>query len=66
MVCWEKILPHVVAHPSLGLDLKAILRAYQRAYPGAMFSGCGGGYLLVASLESVPGAFRVNIRTGSP
>jgi hypothetical protein len=27
-----------------------------------MFSGCGGGYLLVASREPVPGAFQVTIR----
>jgi hypothetical protein len=28
-----------------------------------MYSGCGGGYLLVASDEAVPGAFKVNVRT---
>jgi hypothetical protein len=28
-----------------------------------MFSGCGGGYLLVASKDAVPGALKVNIRT---
>jgi hypothetical protein len=27
-----------------------------------MYSGCGGGYLFVASDEPVPGAFRVNVR----
>jgi hypothetical protein len=27
-----------------------------------MYSGCGGGYLIVASTEPVPGAFRVNVR----
>jgi hypothetical protein len=62
MVCWEIILPHVVSHPKLGLNLKALLRAYQGGYPGAMYSGCGGGYLLVASNRPVPGAFKVNIR----
>ena len=66
MVCWEKILPHVIAHPTLRVDLKAILRAYQSRHPGAMFSGCGGGYLFVASNEPVPGAFHVNIRTTRP
>jgi hypothetical protein len=63
MVCWERILPHTVRHRTLRLDLKAILRAYQRDYPGAMYSGCGGGYLFVISRDPVPGAFRVNIRT---
>jgi hypothetical protein len=64
MLCWEKILPHVVAHPLIKLDLKKILKVYQKHFPGAMFSGCGGGYLLVASKEPVPGAFKVNVRTG--
>jgi hypothetical protein len=62
MVCWEKILPCTVRHPAIKLDLKAILRAYQRCYPGAMYSGCGGGYLFVVSKEPVPGAFQVAIR----
>lgn len=64
MLAWEKILPHTVSHPTIKLDLKAILRAYQNAYPGAMYSGCGGGYLFVASNEPVPGAFKVNVRLG--
>ncbi|MGA2866511.1 MAG: hypothetical protein ABSF95_18715 [Verrucomicrobiota bacterium] len=63
MVCWEKLLPHTVRHPVIQVDLKGILRAYQRHYPGAMYSGCGGGYLLIVSREPVPGAFRVTIRT---
>jgi hypothetical protein len=42
--------------------LKAILKVYQKHFPGAMFSGCGGGYLLVASERPVPGAFKVNVR----
>jgi len=63
MLCWEKLLPQVVAHPLIKLDLKAILKVYQKHFPGAMFSGCGGGYLLVASKEKVPGAFQVTVRT---
>ena len=63
MKCWETLLPHVVRHPLIKLDLMALLLAYQRSYPGAMFSGCGGGYLIVASDKPVPGAFRVRVRT---
>ena len=63
MVCWEKLLPHTVHHPTLQVDLVGLLRAYQACYPGAMYSGCGGGYLLVASRDPVPGAFRVKVRT---
>jgi len=62
MLCWEKLLPHTVSHPSLNVDLRAILRAYQHEYPGAMYSGCGGGYLLVVSERPVPGAFHVDVR----
>jgi hypothetical protein len=65
MACWDHILPDVVRHPALRADLVPILRAYQAEYPGAMYSGCGGGYLVVASEEPVPGALRVTIRTGS-
>ncbi len=63
MKCWETLLPHVVRHPALRVDLMPILKAYQRQYPGAMYSGCGGGYLIVVSEKLVPGAFKVNVRT---
>jgi hypothetical protein len=66
MVCWEHILPHTVRHPAVKVDLKAILESYQEHYLGAMYSGCGGGYLLVAANESVPGAFKVNVRVAIP
>jgi len=42
--------------------LPGLLKAYQKQYPGAMFSGCGGGYLLVVSKEPVPGALKVTVR----
>jgi hypothetical protein len=63
MKCWAAILPHVVRHPFIKLDLMALLKAYQRQYPGAMYSGCGGGYLIVASDKPVPGSLKVNVRT---
>jgi hypothetical protein len=62
MKCWEILLPHVVRHPLLRVDLIPILCAYQQQYPGAMYSGCGGGYLIVVSNKPVPGAFKVNVR----
>ncbi len=65
MLCWEKLLPHVIAHPLIQIDLKAILKIYQSRFPGAMLSGCGGGYLIVASETPVPGAFQVNVRTSN-
>jgi hypothetical protein len=62
MKCWATLLPDVVQHPLIKVDLLALLKAYQRRYPGAMYSGCGGGYLIVASEEPVPGALQVNVR----
>lgn len=63
MNCWERMLPHVVKHPSIEIDLVALLRSYQSQYAGAMYSGCGGGYLYVVSDQPVPGAFKVVVRT---
>jgi hypothetical protein len=64
MECWEALLPHVVRHPAITIDLMQLLGYYQSRYAGAMFSGCGGGYFFVVSDEPVPGAFRVNVRIG--
>ena len=62
MQCWEAILPHTIAHPTITIDLKAILAWFQARYPGAMYSGCGGGYMIVVSEEPVPGSLRVKVR----
>ncbi len=62
MECWEAILPHTVRHPTVSVDLPAILGYYQSQYPGAMYSGCGGGYLYVVSEEPVPGSIRITVR----
>ena len=62
MRCWETLLPHTVAHPTITTDLKGILAHYQAHYPGAMYSGCGGGYLFVVSEQPVPGSFQIQIR----
>jgi hypothetical protein len=65
MECWVALLPHTVHHPTLAVDLKKLLCVYQSRYPGAMYSGCGGGYLFVVSDEPVPGAFKVKVRLDS-
>jgi hypothetical protein len=62
MRCWEAILPQVVRHPCITTDLMGLLGYYQSRYAGAMYSGCGGGYLFVVSEEPVPGAFTVQTR----
>ncbi len=61
--CWDALLPHTLAHPAITIDLKSLLGWYQARYDGAMYSGCGGGYLVVASKEVVPGSSRVSVRT---
>ncbi len=66
MKCWEAILPQTVRHPALSADLIRILEHYQARYPGAMYSGCGGGYLYIVSAEKVPGTVGVRVRTGGP
>ena len=60
--CWDALLPNVHAHPTIKVDLRALLSAYQAASHGAMFSGCGGGYLIVASESEPPGSFQVSVR----
>jgi hypothetical protein len=64
MRCWESLLPHVVRPPSSPVDLAGVLRHYQDRSHGAMYSGCGGGYLYVVSEEPLPGSFGVQVRTG--
>lgn len=65
MKCWEALLPHTVQHPAISLNLMWILTYYQSKYAGAMYSGCGGGYLYVVSETPVPGSLRVNVRTAT-
>jgi len=65
MAAWEALLPCIVRHSTLKVDLCGLLEHYQKHYPGAMYSGCGGGYLYVASDRPVPGAFHVQIRVGN-
>lgn len=63
MRCWEAILPQTVCHPGLTVDIRGVLSFYQSRYPGAMYSGCGGGYLMVVSEEPVAGSLKVQVRT---
>ncbi len=64
MKCWETLLPHTVRHPTITVDLMGLLGHYQSRSAGAMYSGCGGGYLLVVADEPVPGASRITVRLG--
>jgi hypothetical protein len=65
MDSWEKVLPQTVRHPLIKVNLMEILKYYQNKYAGAMYSGCGGGYLYIVSEGPVPGASHVQVRTNS-
>lgn len=62
MQCWETLLPHTVRHPTIRINLLAKLREHQSCYAGAMYSGCGGGYLYAASDEPIPGSLQIKVR----
>ena len=59
---WDAILPQVYAHPTITLDLLGLRAAYASEHAGAMFSGCGGGYLVVASETPPAGSSRIAVR----
>jgi hypothetical protein len=59
---WQAILPRIFEHPTIEIDLWGLLAAYAHDYPGAMLSGCGGGYVIVASVKAPPGSSRVTVR----
>jgi hypothetical protein len=63
MLAWMTLLPCTVRHRTVTVDLEGILAWYQAEYGGAMYSGCGGGYLFVATDREVPGSFRIRVRT---
>jgi hypothetical protein len=66
MLAWEVLLPATLRDPLIAPDLLALLAHYRAEFGGAMYSGCGGGYLFVATDRPVPGSFgfRVRLRGG--
>ncbi len=62
MAAWDALLPATLRHPLLAVDLAGLLAHYRREYGGAMYSGCGGGYLYVATERDVPGSFGFRVR----
>lgn len=63
MLAWEALLPQTLRHPVVSVDLPGLLDFYRGRYGGAMYSGCGGGYLFVATQEEVPGSIGFRART---
>ena len=62
MGAWEALLPATLRHPLVQVDLVGLLDFYRKEYGGAMYSGCGGGYLFVATDRPVPGSFGFRVR----
>ena len=60
---WHALLPNVYVHPTISADLRGLLAGYAAKYPGAMYSGCGGGYIIVASEDPPAGSSRISVRT---
>jgi cytidyltransferase-like protein len=58
LLSWRKILPLTV--PDWVLD--EIERKYLPNYPGAITSGSGGGYVMIASDKPVEGAIKIKVR----
>ena len=58
LVSWKKILPLTVPD----LVMKELETKYFTEYPGAITSGSGGGYIIVASDKEVQGAIKIRVR----
>jgi len=58
LIAWKKILPLTVPDDIM----KEMETIYFTKYPGAITSGCGGGYIIVISENEVPGEFRIKVR----
>jgi len=58
LISWKKILPLTVPDDIM----KEMETNYFSNYPGAITSGCGGGYVIVASEKAVPGAIKIKVR----
>lgn len=57
-LAWKKILPQTVPD-----DILEIMeRDFWKAYPGAITSGSGGGYVIVASDKTVKDGIKIKIR----
>lgn len=61
-LAWRAILPNIYEHDTIKGDLWGLLEGYMAQYPGAMQSGCGGGYIIVASEEPPAGSSRITVR----
>ncbi len=57
-ISWKKILPLTIPD----WVMKEMETKYFPYYPGAITSGCGGGYVFVVSEKAVEGAIKIKVR----
>ena len=57
-LAWRKMLPYTVPD----WVMNEMEKKYFPNYPGAITSGSGGGYALVASEKEIEGAFRIKVK----
>jgi cytidyltransferase-like protein len=58
LISWKKILPLTVPD----IIMKEMETKYLNNYPGAITSGAGGGYVIVASEKEIKGAIKIKVR----
>jgi cytidyltransferase-like protein len=58
LIMWKKILPLTVPDDIF----KEMETNYFSNYPGAITSGCGGGYVIVVSENEVEGSIKIKVR----
>jgi cytidyltransferase-like protein len=58
LIMWKKILPLTVPDDIF----REMEINYFSNYPGAITSGCGGGYVIVASEKEVEGSIKIKVR----
>ena len=57
-MAWKKMLPYAIPD----WVMEEMEKNYFPNYPGAITSGCGGGYVLVASEKEVEGAIKIKVK----
>jgi len=57
-LAWKKMLPNTVPY----YIMNEMATKYIQNYPGAITSGSGGGYAVVASEKSIKGAIRIKVK----
>jgi len=58
-LAWKKMLPHTVPD----YVMKEMEEKYLSDYSGAITSGSGGGYVIVASEKEIDGAIKIKVRS---